>query len=252
MLALRVGHVEVELSVDRTSPVPVYFQIAGQIADAIERGDLTPGQRLDNEITIARQLGLARPTVRQAIQHLVDKGFLVRRRGVGTQVVHGQIKRPMRLTSLHDDLVRAGKHPTTRVRSLRDADPPPEAAKALGVGPGDRVVEIERVRFADGEPLGLLHNWLPAGLVELTMPDLEARGLYQLLRGSGIQLRVASQRIGSRGATRAEAELLDERPGASLLTVTRTTYDDSGRAVEHGCDMYRGTLYSMEITVVDR
>ena len=75
---------------------------------AIEHGSLTPGSLLGNEIELAGRLGLSRPTVRQAIQSLVDKGLLVRRRGVGTQVVHSQVKRPLELSSLYDDLEAAG------------------------------------------------------------------------------------------------------------------------------------------------
>lgn len=69
-----------QLSVDRTSPVPLYFQLSQQLEAAIERGTLTPGSLLGNEIDLAGRLGLSRPTVRQAIQALVDKGLLVRRR----------------------------------------------------------------------------------------------------------------------------------------------------------------------------
>lgn len=70
-----------QLGVDRGSPVPLYFQLAQQLEAAIEDGTLTPGSLLGNEIDLAGRLGLSRPTVRQAIQSLVDKGLLVRRRG---------------------------------------------------------------------------------------------------------------------------------------------------------------------------
>ncbi len=82
-----------QLSVDRSSPVPLYFQLSQQLETAIETGKLAPGSLLGNEIELAGRLGLSRPTVRQAIQSLVDKGLLVRRRGIGTQVVHSQVKR---------------------------------------------------------------------------------------------------------------------------------------------------------------
>src|SRR5215217_3356260 len=87
-------------TLDRSSPVPLYFQVAEQI---------------ENEIALAKELGLSRPTMRQAIQVLVDKGMLVRKRGVGTQVVHGKIRRSVELTSLFDDLSAAGQKPRTEV-----------------------------------------------------------------------------------------------------------------------------------------
>ncbi|MEU6308496.1 GntR family transcriptional regulator, partial [Streptomyces chartreusis] len=91
-------------ALDRGSPVPLYYQLAQQLEAAIEHGALAPGNLLGNEVDLSVRLGLSRPTVRQAIQSLVDKGLLVRRRGVGTQVVHSQVKRPLELSSLYDDL----------------------------------------------------------------------------------------------------------------------------------------------------
>ncbi|GAA5063991.1 DNA-binding GntR family transcriptional regulator [Thermocatellispora tengchongensis] len=241
-----------DIVLDRSSPVPLYFQVAEQIAEAIRKGELQPGSRLDNEILLADRLGLSRPTIRQAIQYLVDKGLLVRKRGVGTQVVHGQVKRSVELTSLYDDLRRAGQDPATRVLNLEPARADEEVARILGLPPGAEVLRMERLRYAGGEPLAVLHNWLPTGLAPLTAEGLEQRGLYELLRAAGVRMRVANQRIGARSATAAEARLLDERRGAPLLTMVRTTYDDQGRAVEHGSHVYRASHYSLEVTLIER
>ncbi|GII03373.1 GntR family transcriptional regulator [Planobispora takensis] len=240
------------IDLDRSSPVPLYFQVAEQISEAIRRGDLPPGSRLDNEILLADRLGLSRPTIRQAIQYLVDKGLLVRKRGVGTQVVHGQVKRSVELTSLYDDLRRAGQEPATRVLSLESLPAEEEIAAVLGVPPGTEVLRMERLRYAGGEPLALLHNWLPSGLAPLAAESLQERGLYELLRSAGVRMRVANQRIGARAAGATEARLLDERRGAPLLTMVRTTYDDQGRAVEHGSHVYRASHYSLEVTLIER
>lgn len=239
-------------AVDRRSPVPLYFQVAQQIEGMIDRGELLPGARLENEIVLADQMGLSRPTMRQAIQYLVDKGLLVRKRGVGTQVVHGQVKRTVELSSLYDDLRRANQHPVTNVISAAVVPAPDDIAVALHQPPGAEVVQLERLRYANDEPLAILHNWLPAGLADLTPARLEKHGLYELLRAAGVTLRVASQRIGARAATSRESTLLTERRGAPLLTMIRTTYDDSGRAVEYGSHVYRPALYSFEMALVER
>jgi DNA-binding GntR family transcriptional regulator len=241
------------LELDRSSPIPLYFQVSRQIEAAIERGDLEPGDRLENEIDLADRWGLSRPTMRRAIEELVDKGLLVRRRGVGTQVVHGRVKRKVELTSLFDDLARAGRKPSTDVlvHEAVPADGP--VAERLGVPAGTEVVHLERVRASGGEPLAVMRNWLPTELAgSFTTEQLRARGLYELIRASGVHLRVASQRIGARGASAAEARLLGIRRGAPLLTMERTTYDGSGRAVELGSHAYRAETYSIEMTVIDR
>lgn len=244
--------VALHLGVDRSSPVPLYFQLSQQLEAAIERGALTPGSLLGNEIDLAGRLGLSRPTVRQAIQSLVDKGLLVRRRGVGTQVVHSQVKRPLELSSLYDDLEAAGQRPETRV--LRNVVEPAtaEAAAALGVAEGGEIHLVERLRLAHGEPMAYLRNHIPAGLLPLDTERLEATGLYRLMRAAGITLHSARQSVGARAAGAEEADLLAEPEGAPLLTMRRTTFDDTGRAVEFGSHIYRASRYSFEFQLLVR
>jgi DNA-binding GntR family transcriptional regulator len=244
--------VSLQLSVDRSSPVPLYFQLSQQLEAAIEHGALTPGSLLGNEIELAARLGLSRPTVRQAIQSLVDKGLLVRRRGVGTQVVHSQVKRPLELSSLYDDLEAAGQRPETRVLLNTTVPASAEVAAALAVAEGGEVHRIERLRLAHGEPMAALCNYLPTGLLDLDSPQLESTGLYRLMRSAGITLHSARQTIGARTATPEEAERLTEPDGAPLLTMQRTTFDDTGRAVEYGTHVYRASRYSFDFQLLVR
>ncbi|MFJ4715441.1 GntR family transcriptional regulator [Streptomyces sp. NPDC088785] len=244
--------VQLELSVDRGSPVPLYFQLSQQLEAAIEHGALTPGSLLGNEIELAGRLGLSRPTVRQAIQSLVDKGLLVRRRGVGTQVVHSQVKRPLELSSLYDDLEAAGQRPGTRVLGNVLVPASAEIAAALAVGEGEQVHRVDRLRLAHGEPVAHLCNHLPTGLLPLDDARLEATGLYRLMRAAGITLHSARQTVGARAATPAEGDRLGEPAGAPLLTMQRTTFDDKGRAVEFASHVYRASRYSFEFQLLVR
>jgi DNA-binding GntR family transcriptional regulator len=242
----------VDVVLDRSSPIPLYFQVAGQIESAIERGDLRPGQRLDNEINLAERLAVSRPTLRRAIEELVAKGLLVRKRGVGTQVVQGQLKRPVELSSLFDDLTKSQQHPSTRVLSCRTVAADEAVVQALGLSMGEPVLAIERVRSARDEPLAIMHNWLPVDLGDITSDALSRRGLYELMRACGVHMRIANQRIGAAPATAAQSRLLGVRKGAALLTMERRTYDDTGRPVELGRHVYRADTYTVEITLVSR
>ncbi|OIJ67817.1 GntR family transcriptional regulator [Streptomyces mangrovisoli] len=242
----------VPFALDRTSPVPLYYQLAQQLEAAIEQGALAPGDLLGNEVDLSTRLGLSRPTVRQAIQSLVDKGLLVRRRGVGTQVVHSQVRRPLELSSLYDDLEAAGQGPATQVVRNERVPAPADVAAALGVPEGAEVVRLERLRSTHGQPVALLCNYLPAGLLELDSARLESTGLYQLLRASGITLHSARQTVGARCADAAEAARLEEREGAALLTMRRTAYDDTGRPVEYGTHVYRASRYSFDFQLLVR
>src|SRR4051812_16109141 len=156
------------ISVDRGSPVPLYFQLARQFESAITSGQLPPGSRLENEVQLARDLGLSRPTVRAAFLYLVEKGLVVRMRGQGTLVAQRKVNRDVGLTSLYDDLASADKRPTTRVIRNEVTHAGDIVSEALRLSEGALVMSLERIRFADGEPIALLHNFLPTGLPHLS------------------------------------------------------------------------------------
>lgn len=241
------------VAVDRTSPVPLYFQVAERMEELIESGEIPAGTRLDNEIQLAQQLLLSRPTMRRAIEHLVGKGLLVRKRGVGTQVVRTKVRRPLELTSLHDDLASSGQRPTTKVLSNTVEPATDTVARELAVPEGTPVVCLDRLRYANNEPIARLRNFLPislAGMDGLSTEALEERGLYQVLRAGGIRIHSAHQTIGARSAGAAEMRLLDEARGAALLTMQRTAYDDHGQVIEYGTHVYRASRYSFELSLL--
>ncbi len=236
---------------DRTSPIPLYFQIAENLKEEIQAGAIGPGERLDNEVELAGQLGVSRPTVRQAIQRLVQEGLVVRRRGLGTLVVAPRILRPVALTSLYDDLAAARRAPTTAVLSLEETAADDEIAQVLSVAVGTPVLSIERLRFADDAPLAIMHNYLPSRLLQgRTKADLEQSGLYELLRSQGVQLYAADQVLAARRATTQEARLLQAPRTATVLTMTRTAFDPAGLPIEHGRHAYLADRYSFKMSLV--
>lgn len=239
-------------TLDRNSPVPLYFQLSQELERAIREGDVKPGEHIETEVELASRLGLSRPTVRQAVQDLVNKGLLVRRRGVGTQVVHAQMRRSVELTSLFDDLNEAHHTPSTNVLSLSVKPADAKLAGELRIAEGEDVLQIRRLRLMDGEPLAIMRNWIPASLFSTTKEELESTGLYEAMRQRGLNVRVAHQRIGAAVAGASDARLLEVKPGAALLVMERTAYDDTGRVIETSSHKYRADAYSFETTLVAR
>jgi len=240
------------MGLERSGPIPLYFQISQRLEKAILEGDLPAGSRLENEVALGERLGLSRPTVRRAIQELVDKGLLVRRRGIGTQVVHGQVTRGVELTSLYDDLTQSGKKPSTTLLEMTIIPADPKIATALAVSEGTPTLHLRRIRLADNVPFAVMENWLPEDLIDMKAADIVEHGLYQVMRSRGVTMRVAKQRIGARKATTEEANFLDMEKSSAVLTMDRTAYDNSGRAVEFGHHCYRPDLYSFEVTLVEK
>ena len=237
------------ITIDRTSPVPLYFQLAQYFESAIRSGALKVGARLDNEVQLAEMLGLSRPTVRAAFLYLANKGLVVRKRGVGTLVANERIDRHVELTSLDDYLAASGRKPATRVLKAEVSHATDQVAEALQLPERALVMSLERIRLADDEPMALMHNCLPAGLVQLNVEMLEQHGLYELLRASGIGLYSATQRMGAKNASASEARMLHEARGtAPPSTMERIAYDQAGRPVDFARNSYRASRYAFTTT----
>lgn len=240
------------VSLDHKSPMPLYHQAAQTLERAIEDGRLPTGSKLTNELDLAKQLGISRPTMRAAIKELVDKGLVVRKRGVGTIVAQAPVTRPIALTSLYDDLSVAGKQPETRVLAFDRIPCPLEVRDFLEIGSDASVAVFDRLRLADSAPVALMHNVIPADLLEISPEDLERAGLYELFRKNGVTPHTANQRVGAVQADYEEARLLKIEQGDPLLTTVRTTYDLNGRPIEYGSHRYPAESYTFETVLVAR
>lgn len=228
--------------------MPLYHQLAEQLRQAIDDGALTPGQSLENEMALVERLQLSRPTVRRALQDLVADGLIVRRRGLGTRVANQRIHRRLGLTSLYDDLARAGRRPSTQIIDFRLEQNAP-AASALALPHSTSLLSIVRLRLADGSPIALLHNWLPPAFADIPRPQLEEDGLYAVLRRRGAGPTVAQQSIGARAPTAAERRRLKMGGGVPLLTMQRAAFSMAGDPVEFGDHCYRADSYQFDVTV---
>lgn len=237
-----------DVTLTRNDTVPLHAQIANPLRELIETGKLPPGTRLEDEVSMAKRLQVSRPTARKALETLANLGLIARRRGSGTEVTPRQVHRPMALTSLYDDLRRGGHTPQTSVLDWEEEVATPSIASMLGLPEGSKVVSIHRLRLIDDRPLAIMRNFLPTR-ISPSRDELAHNGLYELLRRQGIEMEFGTQQIGARLATPAEARLLDEPPGAALLTMQRVAYDKNHLAIEVGMHVYRASLYTYSQTL---
>ena len=213
------------------------------LAEQIGSGRLRPGQRLGAERALAAEFGVSRATLRQALAVLADGG-VVRRvpgRGGGTFVAKGKIERDLsRIVGVPALLRSQGVVAGTRVLSARLAEADDLSAQALRARPGELVVDLVRIRLADGSPISVEHAMLPAdrfpGLLELPLGG----SVYELLEERyGTRPKEALERIEVVAASPDEAMVLDVAAGAPLLSITRTTTDTDDEPIEFSHDLFR-------------
>jgi GntR family transcriptional regulator len=227
-------------TVDRNSPVPLHVQLERLLLTQIQADLLPPGSQLPPELELVEAYGLSRTTVRQAIAALVKKGFLYRVQGRGTFVTPRMAPQNTNLLTSFSELTRArGRTPGTRLLAASVVAAPPEAAIALQLdGP---VMEVKRLRLADGAPIEYHVSYLPARYA--LDPEAIARGasMYELLaQGYGVRIVAADEALDAVAADAEAASLLCVEPGAPLLRVVRVTYDDSNAPVEYVTRLCRG------------
>lgn len=231
---------------------PLYAQVAAHLRQVVDDGLLLSGDKLDGEIGLAERWGISRETMRRAVGELVGQGVLLRKHGVGTQVAPRPGWSSTGVRSLYDEMVSAGRQPTTLIKSFVIDTPSADIAEALSLVTGQNVYHIERVRLVDGTPLAHMRNWIPEDLVVLRPETLETHGLYQVLRDLGVEMRIARQSVGADLAGRSAARILGLKASSPVLSVNSVTYSSVGRPVEMGRHIYRADNFRYQITNVDR
>lgn len=238
---------EADVRLDRNSPVPLYHQIAQPIEEMILSGQLTPGTRLEDELSMARRLNVSRPTARRALQQLGNHGLLVRRRGVGTQVAPTRVHRPNALATIYDQMKAEGRRPSTEVLSYGSAPATPEIASKLEINPGTNVTTIRRLRLTDHQPVGLMFDVIRSAVAPAATA-LERDSFESALAANGIIVSMARKTISARKSTNPEAQLLRMPAGFPVLNIQNISYDESGKIAAYGEYLFRADRFSFKDT----
>lgn len=234
---------------DDRSDVPKYEQIGARLTTLIAAGSLRVGDRLPPERAIARELGVSRLTVRQALTTLAQQGLVERGVGRGTFVTSKRVEHDLRrVAGFTEQMERQNLEPGALIVSARRTRPTLVVAKVLGIAPTAPVYRVQRVRFGDRVALTLEDSWIPAEVFpELLTHDLRG-SLYALMRDVyDLEPVRAIEHLGAVAAGRREVEALDVEPGAPLVSVERTAYAHDGIPVEHARDVHRGDRVSFMV-----
>lgn len=237
------------MKIDKTSVVPIYFQLKTLIQDRITSGEYPVGLCLPSEREYCDEYGISRMTVRQAIIDLVNEGFLRRERGKGTYVAQPKIEQKLQvLTSFTEEMKRRDMQPGTRLIHMAICPATGHVASQLSLKEGELVYEIVRLRLADDEPMAIETAYLPiANLPNLTEEKVATGSLYEVMRESGLEIAHATQTLEATLAKPTEATMLNIKNKGPVLLIERTTYASGGQAIEFVKSVYRGDRYKFAI-----
>jgi GntR family transcriptional regulator len=169
-------------------------------------------------------------TARKAIDRLVEQGLIIRKRGSGNYIAP-KLEQPLsRLTSFSEELHQRGFKPSSRWLTRSFTAAAPDEQLSLGLGTGERVARLERLRLADA----VVMNYEVTVMPEAVLPDPQAvqASLYEHLATLGVAPVRALQHIRAINADAKLAGLLEVPVGQAVLFITRVGYLESGLAVE--------------------
>jgi GntR family transcriptional regulator len=235
---------EIPGTIDKTSPVPYYYQLLQLLERAIASGALAPGEKIPTEAALCARYDVSRTVVRQALSDLDRTGLVSRHKGKGTFVAAPKVSEfvAQSLTSLHEDLSARGERLETKVLRLEVEPVSPHVAQMLELPESEQIVLLERLRFLRGEPLVVTTAHMPyslcAPILELDMSDRSLFETYE--RELGHKLHRGTRAIEARTADAEVAGQLGVAEGAPVLVFSGVTYLEDGRPIEYFVGIHRG------------
>jgi GntR family transcriptional regulator len=215
-----------------------------------------PGTKLGSERDLAERYSTSRTSLRQLLAALEEAGLVHRviGRSGGIFISHAQVQRSLSaVVGVPAFLANQGYLAGTRVLSTKITAADRITQQALELGADEFVVEIQRVRLADGSPISLELAQFPAEAFPGLLEQQLGGSLYELLEHQyGLVTSRADERIEAVNATAEEASVLSVAPQSALLLITRTAYDQHGRPCEFSRDLFRGDRTRLAVTVQGR
>jgi len=240
-------------TLERTNPLPLYYQLKEVLKQQIRSGHLAPHTAIPSEPELVANYHVSRATVRQALSELVHEGLLYRQHGKGTFVCEPRVQQTQsELTSLTEEIQRRGKRPGGLLLVSELIRGSEAVRKQLSLIDTEQTIRIERLRTANDIPIAYEVDYLPyprAASIYQRAKELSDGSLYNLMNSEGLNPYIVEQKIRVGTATVREAELLRIPPGEAGLHFTSTAFDLTGSPIEYSETFFPGTQYDFHVTL---
>jgi GntR family transcriptional regulator len=238
------------IGLNRESKIPLYHQLYELLRAKILNGEWPPGTLIPAESELQATYQVSQITVRQALDNLVSDRLIYRQRGRGSFVSQPAIQTTLtRITSFTEDMHRRGYKPSSQTIHTELASATASIAEKLEIDPGEELAQLNRLRYADGEPLSieqssLVHHYCPGVLDR----NYEQHSLRETLhREYGIELVRAAESIRALNADDEQARLLSVESNDALLAIERVSFSQAGVPVEWLQIFYRADRYVLYV-----
>lgn len=236
--------------IDKNLSIPLYLQIQNYLIDQIRRGEYPAGSQVPSELEISAQMNVSRMTARKALDTLVSKGILYRRKGKGTYVADDTVSYNLTTMQSFSHILKArGYEVSTRVLRIDVAPGEPDILEHLQLPVDTTLIVIRRLRLIDGKPAAIhtayLEHRIYAPILEV---DLSTESLLDAMHAiTGVQLVYSQDSVQADLVKPEEKRLLDLPPGSPVLRVEGVTYSEYGEPTRLSRAVFRGDLFKLMV-----
>lgn len=239
---------------NRDTPTPLYYQLKCLILKRIKNGEFAAGEAIPTEAELQDTFEISRSTVRQALTELVREGWLERKTSKGTFVKPRKSDPVSYIHSFepfYQQTAKMGKSTRTKVTKIETILPQTMLADAMGLGIGEKVIAISRIRYAENVPMVIIHNYLPYSKCKFVLDhDLETESLYEILKvHPDTSIDHTKTIISSEVAEPDDARLLNVKIGSPILCSHTKAMSVDQWVIDFAFSRYRGDLNKFEIDV---
>ncbi|NOX90145.1 MAG: GntR family transcriptional regulator [Calditrichaeota bacterium] len=238
------------LKIDHQSPIPLHVQVEKLLRRLTQAAEYQRGKYLPNEVELAKQLGISRNTVRQAINRLVYEGLVTRKKGVGTRVTNNRV--PTRLENWHSftqEMTGQGiSFKNYEISSILEPASK-KVAQALSITEGKEVVKLCRLRGLEEGPIVFFISYFHPR-IGLEISEDFSQPLYDLLEKKyHTVVMLSREELSVQSADKELAEKLRIKRGDPLLFRKRFVFDPGDRIVEYNLGWYRADRFTYSIEI---
>ena len=221
--------------------MPLYYQLKEIFLEKIENEELKEGDMIPSENELQQIYDVSRATVRNAIQLLVNEGFVQKKKGKSTFVKRRKIEEQLPvLKSFTEEMI--GRDASKKVISARYVKASPAIRHRLNLSSNESVFSLKRLMLVNGKPLGILHSYIPAKY-KLDLDEDYTKSLYRILEKKGIRLKEADQTIEASMSNQEQTRQMRQKNPFPILVIRRLAYSINGEVVEYVKGVYHGNRY---------
>ncbi len=232
--------------------IPRHTQISEWLRDQIETGKFKAEEKLPSENELAKKFDVSRVTIRRALQSLESEEIIYRCQGLGSFVSDDRTSHNLiQLTDFNEDMKKAGLDATSDVRRFVSVDAPAWLAKRLRIEEGNKVVQIDRVRYGNGEPIAFDSTWLPILYGQLlNKNDLSDATIFDILENQyEIPVVKGCYRMSAESADAELAKELNITENTPLFLIDRISYTIGEKPIYYQKRYYRNDKVIYEMTL---